>query len=114
MKVGSHSLRLKTVDFVFRGVTWLLLSASTFLIVIDFLSLASNPHPYYPRTIFDYFLNLEPLSLADYFLKRVALLLPAFLLTLIFMKSKPVFGLACSAILLALTLSNALVLYLMA
>ena len=114
MNVGSHLLHRKTIDSVFRGFAWLLLSASTFLIGMDFLSLASNPHPYFPRTFFDYVLHLEPLSLADYSLKRVALILPAFVLAWSHMKSKPIFGLAWSIITLALTLSNALVLYLMA
>jgi hypothetical protein len=114
MKLGSHLVRQKMIDSVFRGVAWLLLSASMFFIGMDFLSLASSSHPYFPRTLFDYFLNLEPLSLADYFLKRFALILPAFILAGIYVKSKPIVGLVWSIITLALTLSNALVLYLMA
>jgi hypothetical protein len=114
MNFGYHVLHRKTIDSVFRGVSLLLLLAITILVGMDFHSLASGPYTYVPRTLFDYFLKPEHLSLADYILKNFALISPPFVLACIYMKSRPILGLVWSIIAVAMTLSNILVYYLMA
>ncbi len=88
------------------------LSISAFFNFADIWSLATTPHPYFPLTILNLFIDTpRAATLGEYMASRAFLVAPWVLLSVVFIVRKPLFAAGLSFMGLAASFSNMLPLW---
>lgn len=115
MNIDDASSLKRALSAICLSVSLVLLLLSSLLLIGDFVSLLQSPGTYFPATIFDNILGARSSTLAEYFLRKIPVLIliifTAF--TIVKFRSRPLLALLSSVLAFVLALSNMFVWHLM-
>jgi hypothetical protein len=108
MNVDDASSLTRALSAIGLSVSFVLLLPSSLVLIGDFVSHFQSPDTYFPATIFDYILGARSSRLAEYFLRKIPVLILIIFTAFTIMKFRlrPLTALLSSVLAFVLALSN--------